>query len=75
MCFVTFEKAFDLGQQIFSLLLQNVSQCQNINVNSMSINLDIDTHLTLLHLNTRSLQKHIDDLRDFLYQTTYFLHL
>jgi len=68
---------FDLVEKTFSMLFQNVKDCQfaklnsNTTENNTSNNRpnynDSDKKLNLLHLNIYSLQKYIEDLRHFLF--------
>jgi len=55
---------FDLGDQTFNTLFQNVKPCQYFNLSSLPCHSNNDK-LDLLHLNMRSLQKNYDDLHTF----------
>ena len=48
--------SFDLCEEIFSLIFQNVKPCQYLNPGCLLIHCD-SNKLILLHLNMRSLQK------------------
>ena len=58
---------FDLVDEAFAALFQNVKTCQYFNFNPSSFPTDVDKNkLFLLHLNIRSLSKNYDNLIEFL---------
>ena len=54
---------FDLSEKTFSAIFQNIKSWEyaDINLNYLSNQLE---HLSLFHLNIRSLQKNFDDLHE-----------
>ena len=57
--------SFDLCEETFSSIFQNVKPCQYLNPSCLPIHCN-NNKLILLHLNMRSLQKNYDDLHAFL---------
>ena len=57
---------FDLSEQTFEAIFQNIKSCKYSNINSIFFNNRVE-HLFLFHLNIRSLQKNFDDLQEIIY--------
>ena len=64
-CEINQKSDFDLNLEISSLFIENLNPCEYFDVNCIP-NTDPEKSLFLLHLNIRSLQKHFDDLNQFL---------
>ena len=57
---------FDLSEQTFEAIFQNIKSCKYSNIISIFFNNRVE-HLFLFHLNIRSLQKNFDDLQEIIY--------
>ena len=57
---------FDLSEQTFEAIFQNIKSCKYSNINSIFLNNRVE-HLFLFHLNIHSLQKNFDDLQEIIY--------
>ena len=58
----------DVAERVQQLLLENVKPCQYHNIDNVSTLISNNDNLFLFHLNIRSLQKHLDSLKELLHQ-------